>query len=387
VVAKPYTIACYYFANYHQDDPRNEKQHSKGWSEWELVKAARPRFPGHQQPKVPAWGYEDESDPAVMARKIEAAATHGIDAFIFDWYWYDDGPFLDAALDKGFMGAGNNDKLKFALMWANHDWTDIHPASLGKKPAMLYPGKVSMATFDKIVDHVISHYFTHPSYWTIGGCPYFSIYDMKTFVSSFDSIENARGAIASFKQQVIAAGLPGLHVNGVAWGNPVLPSERRIKRPADLAKALGCNSTTSYTWIHHVPLKQFPQVAYKDALGKYMKHASSMVKGGGKGLPYFPNVSMGWDSSPRAAQADPLVNRGYPFMATLAGNTPVAFTEALQRAKDFLDAHPACQNIITVNCWNEWTEGSYLEPDTVHGMEYLEAIEQVFGKMRRIHAF
>ena len=53
----------------------------KGWNEWDLVKAATPRFPGHQQPKVPLWGHEDESDPKVMERKIAAAADHGIDVF------------------------------------------------------------------------------------------------------------------------------------------------------------------------------------------------------------------------------------------------------------------------------------------------------------------
>ena len=36
--------------------------------------------------------------------------------------------------------------------------------------------------------------------------------------------------------------------------------------------------------------------------------------------------------------------------------------------------------MITINCWNEWTEGSSLEPDTVHGMGYLDAVRVVFGK-------
>ena len=99
-----YTIACYYFPNYHVD-PRNEAAHGPDWTEWELVKRAEPRFPGHRQPRVPAWGYEDESDPTVMARKIAAAADHGIDVFLFDWYHYDDGPFLERGLDKGFLGA------------------------------------------------------------------------------------------------------------------------------------------------------------------------------------------------------------------------------------------------------------------------------------------
>ena len=51
------TVASYYFGQYHPNDPRNEKTKGKGWTEWELVKAAKPRFPGHQQPKVPLWGY------------------------------------------------------------------------------------------------------------------------------------------------------------------------------------------------------------------------------------------------------------------------------------------------------------------------------------------
>jgi hypothetical protein len=47
--------------------------------------------------------------------------------------------------------------------------------------------------------------------------------------------------------------------------------------------------------------------------------------------------------------------------------------------RDRLLAKPPAQRILTINAWNEWTEGSYLEPDTEHGFAYLEAIKQVFG--------
>jgi hypothetical protein len=77
------TVAAYYFPNYHRGEPRNDKLKGTGWNEWELVKNAKPRFPGHHQPNVPLWGYTDESDPQIMAQKIDAAADHRIDAFIY----------------------------------------------------------------------------------------------------------------------------------------------------------------------------------------------------------------------------------------------------------------------------------------------------------------
>jgi len=65
------TVAAYYFPNYHTGDPRNDQNKGTNWAEWELVKEAQPRFPGHQQPKVPEWGYVDEKDPEVMAKKLK----------------------------------------------------------------------------------------------------------------------------------------------------------------------------------------------------------------------------------------------------------------------------------------------------------------------------
>ena len=35
------------------------------------------------------------------------------------------------------------------------------------------------------------------------------------------------------------------------------------------------------------------------------------------------------------------------------------------------------KNYILINAWNEWAEGTYLEPDTVNKYTYLEAIKSV----------
>lgn len=376
--SKSYEIGVYYFPNYHVD-PRNEAAHGTGWTEWELVKRAEPRFPGHQQPKVPFWGHENEADPAVMAKKIDAAADHGVNHFIFDWYWYNDGPFLERGLEEGFLKAANNHRLKFAIMWANHDWLDIMPAKRTGKPTLQYPGAVSRETFDRVTDHVISRYFSHPSHWNIDGCPYFSIYELTPLIRGLGGLEATRAALADFRAKTKTAGFPDLHLNAVIAGVPILPNEVAIKNPNDLVNSLGFDSVTSYVWIHNVALREFPATPYETAAADAIKDWPRLANE--LDLPYYPNVTMGWDSSPRTVQSDVFVENGYPWMPTLDNNTPQQFESALRAVKDFLDKSGGenPHGIFNINAWNEWTEGSYLEPDTINKFGYLEAIRSVFG--------
>lgn len=372
-----YNVGAYYFPNYHVD-PRNEAAHGKDWTEWELVKRAEPKFPGHGMPVKPLWGYEDESDPKVMAKKISAAADHGLDHFIFDWYWYEDGAFLRRGLETGFLGAANVERMKFALMWANHDWIDIHPAKAHGSHKLLYPGAVTTKAFDVITDYIIDHYFRHPCYFKLEGRPYFSIYELMTLARGLGGIAKTKEALSRFREKVKAAGLPGLHLNAVIWGVQILPNEQKVTNPAQMLTELGFDSVSSYVWIHHVPLPDFPQTDYEYVSQEAQKHWEAASKS--MPVPFFPNVTMGWDSSPRTVQSDKYENRGYPFMASLKNNTPARFEKALQAAKAFLAPKAASQRVISINAWNEWTEGSYLEPDTKNKMAYLEAIRRVFGK-------
>ncbi|MEI8093724.1 MAG: glycoside hydrolase family 99-like domain-containing protein [Spirochaetales bacterium] len=370
-------IGVYYFPNYHVD-PRNEAWHGQGWTEWELVKAATPRFTGHRQPKVPLWGYLDESKPETAAKQINAAADHGIDAFIYDWYFYENGPFLNRALEEGFLKAPNTERLKFSLMWANHDWINIFPFKRSMNHTTLQSGLVTEATFEKATDYMIAHYFDQPNYWRVQGGLYFSFYELMGIIQGLGGRKETRRILDNFRAKVRKAGLGELHLNAVVWGIQNLPGEKKLENPDEMVKELGFDSVTSYVWVHNVPMEAYPSV-------EYSSYAQSAIQDWSKfrgqfSVPYFPNVSMGWDSSPRTVQSDVHGNLGYPFTPMLVGNTPNEFQKALAAAKEHVSDSKTPVPVLTINSWNEWTEGSYIEPDTEFGLAYLEAIKTVFGQ-------
>ncbi len=374
------TIAAYYFPNYHtrdRTDMRISRQHFENWSEWELLKIAKPRFEGHDQPKIPSWGYTDEKDPKVMERKIEAATNHNIDVFIFDWYIYEGKSFLNRCLDEGFLQADNANSIKFALMWANHDWMELYPYTGGDAHDYLYDGKVTAEMFDKIGDDLIKKYFSQPNYWLIDGKAYFSIYDIQNFIDSFGSLEATTKEMRKLNDKAIKAGLKGIHWNLVAWSNAILPGQNVSSSSKDLLKMLPFESATSYVWVHHVRLPEL-LTDFNYVRDQYLEHWEK-VKADYE-VPYYPNVTMGWDPSPRTNQEKEWSSSfGYPYSNTIGNNTPENFKAALQVTKDKLLADTNGPRILNINCWNEWTEGSYLEPDIINGTKYLEAIKEVFN--------
>ena len=129
--------------------------------------------------------------------------------------------------------------------------------------------------------------------------------------------------------------------------------------------------------MHHYDVRQnFPRGDYEAAAAANYAAWDDL---GALPFEFFPNVTMGWDASPRTNQNQPFENHGYPFTAVLEA-TPAQFQTALRQAKIWLETHPQAHQAVTINAWNEWTEGSYLEPDTRHGYGFLEAIRNVFGE-------
>ena len=380
-------IAVYYFPNYHPDSI-NFKWHGQGWTEWEVLKAAKPRFPGHEQPKIPSWGYFNEADPKMAANEIDLAADNGIDCFIYDWYWYSaTGQYLQEGLEKGFLKAPNRNRLKFALMWANHDWLNIQPATFDNRRIKLTEGGVTMALWDTISTYIVEKYFKQPNYWKIDGKPYFSIYEIITFINGLGGIDKAKEAIAMLDKKTKAAGFPGVHFNIMSWmlNDELVKTIIGPNAPANaqaMVKALDCQSVSTYCYVHHytnMNTDGFPTVPYSKAFTS-AKDYWKKFRAEYPDILYTPNVSMGWDASPRCMQSDKFELKNYPWTPVIVGGTPEVFKNALEEAKQFLDEYNPRNKILVLNSWNQWTEGSYLLPEKKYGDAYLKAIKEVFGK-------
>ena len=366
-MSKRYDIAAYIWPAYTGAEPRTRMFWPQGMGEWQSVMSAESKFPGHTWPRRPLWGCVNEADPAVMEMEIEQATRHGVNVFIYDWYWYDRRPFLENCLNDGFLKAANRDKMRFYLMWANHNAGTLWDKRISdSENSVIWEGALPPHEFRRAMARLIDRYFTQPNYYRIDGKPVFMIYDVPNLVRGLGGVDATRSELEWFRGECVRRGLPGLHLQFTMW------SERQTNIsgvdggrdvPAAEFDSLGFDSCTHYQFVHFTDIDR----AYADVLPDVQREWQRLERT--LNVPYFPHVSVGWDNNPRFNGLRPGIMRDC---------TPENIEKALRMAKAWVDAHPQLPPLITVNSWNEWTETSYLEPDDLYGYGYLDAIKRVF---------
>lgn len=296
-----YYVAAYVWPSCHYEPMSHEKLWGDGIGEWEIIQKGNPRFEGHYQPRAPLWGYQMDDDPLAWEQKIDAALSHGDNTFIFDWYWYDGKPFLEEAVNQGFLGAANNEKANFYIMWANHDVPgNMWNYHRYKTDSLIWEGEVDWENYKIIVDRVINLYFKKPNYLKINDEPVFSIYSLTELVQSFNGFAETRKALDYFREQVIKAGFPGLHLQGVGSNLKYEPKliwreHAKGKDVNEIISALDLNSVTMYNMFSRTEGYIQDYLWYGEAGIKIRDNWDSILT-----IPFFPQVSIGWDNTPRS---------------------------------------------------------------------------------------
>ncbi len=284
-------------------------------------------------------GWYEEGRPEVADWHIKWAVENGISFFVYDWYWRDGKEDLGPALNEGFLKARYNDRMKFAVMWANHK-----PFSSHTREQLL-----------TVADYWIEKYLRRPNYWKVDGKPYVSFFSPQELLRCFGTAEKVSEALEATRERVRSAGLPGLHIGAI---------ETSGQLPYATLKAMGFDSFTGYNYVRtgttvsHSLYRQY--LIGCRAKWEQARRANALA--------YIPLMGVGWDGP---AWYGPRSERR-------RGRRTEDLVEGLGQLKAYLDE--IGQKTAILEAWNEWGEGSYLEPNLEFGFGDVEAVRRVFAQ-------
>ena len=369
-------VAAYVFPNYHASALHN-KIYAPGWTEYNLIRSARPWFEGHQQPRTPLLGELDESLPSTWEIYNKLCKQSGVDVLLWDWYWYDGKPCLHEALEEGFLEAGNRNDVKFACMWTNHPWYILYPTKRTDS-GNAYPPSFDAPDFSyeeafRSLSYIVTRYFNQPNYWKIDDKPVICIWDARRLEQKL-GLEGVQRLFAELREFARKQGHAGIHfhITGFSSGN---------------MKAAGYNTVGSYNpldWIagrfqpNEIEYPDYGVAAADVAYKLWPEHHRDFD------IPYVPSIGAGWDSTPRYVMPSGGPSKGnrkaWPGCTIFVNESPAAFKAFVQSSFAYLNQHPEVPRFVTIACFNEWSEGHYLLPDNRFGYGMLNALGEAVGK-------
>ncbi|MEY4562527.1 MAG: hypothetical protein RLZZ618_1804 [Pseudomonadota bacterium] len=333
--ASPYQIGVYYYPGWspytkgaHEPDP------------WAVIK----RFPD-REPKL-GWYHDGKGD--TLDQQLAWMADHGISFTVFDWYWENGKPAPQSSV-RAYLQSPQRARVKYALLWANHT----------REPR-------NLAEWDALTSFWIDNHLKNPEYVLIDGKP-------ALFVFSPDGLRDQAKVIGlpvdklldRARSKAREAGLKGIYF--------VMSTPADEFWARDFAPKAGFDALSAYNYHFGVDehLKAGRMSYSFDELDRgYRTHWKWLVAR--SPLPYIVPMTSGWDKRPWGGSRD---RRHDDSMST-----PDEFETHLRAGKALMDANPdKTHRMGVICCWNEYGEGSYIEPTKAHGTAYLERVRKVFG--------
>lgn len=352
-----FRVIAHYLPQFHPI-PENDDWWGKGFTEWDNVRKANPVFSGQVQPRVPTeLGYYDLREPKARQLQAELAAEHGVEGFMYWHYWMGGGKRL---LERPFneVLASKQPNFPFCLGWANHGWKGVWKGGDPSKGVdQIYPG---------MEDHRAHFYellkaFRDDRYITVNGKPLFFVFDPK-------SIPHIKEVSDYWRDLAIEEGLSGLHLvcytgfDGYAPFNPKdYGFDAHTYWPLDAALR-----GKTFAGIQHST--KTLDVPFSNDEGPRVINHSKLVRDflNPQTSEYleYPTALPNWDTTPRYGEKSTILH----------GSHPGLFREHLENLGEKISTREFENSIVFLKSWNEWGEGNYVEPDSIHGRGYLEVL-------------
>lgn len=361
-----------YFPQFHAI-PENNKWWGEGFTDWNNVKQGYPLFEGHNQPRVPADGYYDLTQKEVIAHQIALAKQYGVYGFAIYHYWFDGKQLLETPKE---LILNNKDlDIPFCLTWANETWARRWE---GKDSEILME-QTYEPTREKWKEHFdyIKPYLMDERAIRINGRPVFQIYRPHL-------VTRVAEMLAYWRQLAREAGIGELYFMAVKSfdfpDNKILDAFDGVLlfQPHEAVNSREYKGAR--VWLENL-LRHCPEswvermrTLRTKTRTRYVVHPYKKVfdvvlrrKFSYKNKDTFNMAFLEWDNTAR-----------YREKATVYhGCSPEIFEEFFTRLlKQESQRHGEDAQYVYINAWNEWAEGTYLEPDTKNGLAYLEALQR-----------
>jgi hypothetical protein len=341
----PRTFA-FYLPQFHPI-AENDWAHGMGFTEWHNVVKAKPLFRNHYQPRMPGeLGFYDLRAEEVLRRQIQLAQEHGISGFCFYYYYFGGKRLLYKPLENFIK---SDIDAPFMFLWANENWTKRWD---GGDQDVIIAQHHSHADDLAFIRDLIP-VFQDTRYVKIGGKPILLVYKTHLFPDISATTETWRAEIERH-------GFPGIFLVMVDdWISDL-----------DHPRQFGFDAS------YEIPSNLVPEEVLSAEIGElgldddfagrivdYAKFAKFHLGRPFPSYKRFRTVMLPWDNTPRY---------GPRAMVHINGQGEAYKLWLLQAVLDTYRRHAPDERLVFIHSWNEWCEGTYLEPDGKLGRWYLE---------------
>lgn len=370
-------VIAYYLPQFHPTKI-NDKYWGKGFTEWTNVTKAKPQYRGHYQPQIPAdLGFYDLRLPEIRQAQADMARENGVEGFMYWNYWFGNGKKILEMPIEELMRTAKPD-FPFCVGWANHDWSNKtwqKTKRFTKDTVFLKQEYLGKQDYTEYFYYLLPMFRDH-RYIKVDEKPLFYVFDP-------DSCPDMKEFIQLWQHLAEKNGIPGIHfvarADSIGKADEIYKKNfmNEVKARYDRYIDMGFDAVSSMnfrraeilaTGFFKKIIRNIRRKIFGYALNShdYMKLTEHYYTDEDKLDYVYPQITPRKDKTPRAGK-NALV---------YTGSTPekfrIAIKMALEKIKDKDDEH----KILFLNSWNEWGEGSYMEPDIVWGHQYLDVLRE-----------
>ena len=323
----------------------NDKAWGKGFTEWTNVKKALPLYKNHHQPRIPGdkntyLEYYELTNPDVIKKQVELAKSHGIYGFGIYYYWFSGKRLLEKPLN--IFIKHKEIIFKFLIIWANENWTKKWDGN--DEQIIIKQEYKENDSIYFIKD--IRKYLKDERYIKINGKPIIGIYEPF-------KIPNLNKTIYNWRKESKKLGIGKLFIL-VCLNHYKINYIQNLKifdgvyefPPRD---SLGYLINNQAYYLYTATL--YKDIDFIDLKNNFYVYRGSMLE---------------FDNTPRKKNSV-IFEKYSPEQFYMINKKIISWTREKYNKENWF---------IFINAWNEWGEGTYLEPDDKYGYASINSLSK-----------